>query len=110
MSMVVSTSFPIPDFDRFSRRAWGFLFGQDIQIVREEKGLSLEETARRAGMTVERWDAIEVGRVPETWQQICAMAKGLRKSRFMVASLVILYAAAWEGGPDLPGEIMQRYS
>ena len=57
MSMDVTTSLPVPDFDRFSRRAWGFLFGQDIQIVREEKGLSLEETARRAGMTVERWDA-----------------------------------------------------
>lgn len=74
------------------------------------EGLSLEETARRAGMTVEQWDAIEAGRVPETWQQICAMAKGLKQSRVMLASRVILYAAAWHGGPDLPGEIMQRYS
>lgn len=103
-----STSIPTPGFDNLSRTVWGMFFGEEIHYLREQKEVSIEETACRAGMTVEQWEAIETGRVPRTWKQICAMAKGLRESRLMVASLVIRYAAAWKDGPDLPGEIIQR--
>ena len=103
-----STSLSTPGFDNLSRTVWGMFFGEEIHSLREQKELSIEETACRAGMTVPQWEAIETGRVPRRWEQICAMADGLRESHFMVASLVIRYAGAWKDGPDLPGEIMQR--
>jgi hypothetical protein len=49
--------------------------------------------------------------VQESWEQICAIAKGLREKHEAVASLVLLYAGAWRGGRDLPGEIIsEEYS
>ena len=110
MSMVLLPYLLASDTPGLCRRIWGALFGQDIQNLREEKRLSLKGTAGRAGMTVAEWEAIEAGQVPQTWEQICAMARGLRESRLVMASLVIRYAAAWDNGPDLPGEISQRYS
>jgi transcriptional regulator with XRE-family HTH domain len=102
----------LPDFKLDTRKVWGLLFGEDIQGVRESKGLSVEETAGRAGMTFEQWEAVEAGKVPETWEQICVMAKGLGESRLVLASLVIRYSGAWDKstGQDLPGEIGQMYS
>ena len=108
MSMMFLPSILACDVKGACCRIWGALFGQDIQNLREEKRLSLEETAGRAGMTVAEWEAIEAGQVPQTWEQVCAMAKGLRESRLEMASLVLLYAGAWDDGPDLPGEISQR--
>ena len=105
-----STSLSTPGFDNLSRTVWGMFFGEEIHSLREQKELSIEEAACRAGMTVPQWEAIETGRVPRRWEQISAMADSLKEKRVAVASLVIRYAAAWEGGPDLPGEIMQRYS
>lgn len=105
-------SLPAFDVDGICRRLWGALFGQDIQGIREDKHLSVEKAARRAGMTVAAWEAIEAGRVPETWEQICSLAEGLKESRLEMASLVLLYAGAWDEGTEqnLPGEISQRYS
>ena len=100
----------LPNFELDTRKVWGLLFGEDIQGVRENKGLSVEETAGRAGMTVAEWQAIEAGQVPRNWAQICSMAEGLRESRVGIASLVLLYGGAWDKDRDLPGEIMQRYS
>ncbi len=110
MSMTSLPSHPVFDVQGLCRKVWGALFGQDIQNLREEKRLSLGDAARGAGMTVADWEAIEAGQVPKTWEQICAMARGLKESRVSLASIVLLYAAAWDNGPDLPGEISQRYS
>ena len=61
----------------FQRRVWGEFFGQFIQGVREKLGHSIEETARRAGMTASEWGAIEAGRAPRTREQLVAMAGAL---------------------------------
>ncbi len=52
MSMSFSPSLPAFNTDAICRRVWGTLFGQDIQDIRGQKGLSLDESAGRAGMTV----------------------------------------------------------
>ena len=74
-----STSLSTPGFDNLSRTVWGMFFGEEIHSLREQKELSIEETACRAGMTVPQWEAIETGRVPRRWEQICAMADGLKE-------------------------------
>ena len=68
--------------------------------------------ARRAGMTVDVWEAIEAGWVPQTWEQVCSLAEGLKETRLVMASLVLRYAGAWDkrAGQDLPGEILRLYS
>jgi hypothetical protein len=112
MSMTISPSLPVFDVDRLCRGVWGALFGQEIQGLRRDKRLSLVKSARRAGMTVAAWEAIEAGQVPQTWEQVCSLAEGLKKSRMVMASLVIRYAGAWNrsAGQDLPGEISRMYS
>ena len=35
--------------ERFRRSVWGVLFGEEIELRREEHGLSIEEAASRAG-------------------------------------------------------------
>jgi DNA-binding XRE family transcriptional regulator len=96
--------------ERFRRGVWGVLFGEEIELRREERGLSIEEVARRAGLSPDEWEDIEGGRVPESWQQLCAVADGLGEKRVVMASLVIRYAGAWEDGHGLPGQVRQIYS
>ena len=110
MSMINSPSLPDLFPEDFNRKVWAILFGQDIQGMRGEKGMSVKKAARRAGMTVEEWEAIEAGRVPETWEQVCAMAESLEESRVSMASIVFLYAGAWDKGAGLLQEISQLYS
>jgi transcriptional regulator with XRE-family HTH domain len=113
MSIEFSPSAAVFHVDLLCRKVWAALFGEHIQGIREEKGISIEEAARRAGMTVAEWVAIEASRVPESWEQICAIAKGLKEKRVAVASLVLLYAGAWEKdqyGRNLPQEISQQDS
>jgi len=108
MSMSFSPSPSAFDVDGLCRKVWAILFGEEIQGIREEKGISLDEAAGRAGMTVAEWEAVEAGRVPRTWEQVCAMAVGLRERRLELASLVVRYSGAW--GDDFPQQISQRYS
>ena len=62
-------------------------------------------------MTVAEWEAIEAGQVPQTWEQSLRDGQGRSgRAGLEMASLVLLYAGAWDDGPDLPGEISQRYS
>ena len=96
--------------ERFRRGVWGVLFGEEIELRREERGLSLEEAASRAGLSPEEWEDIEAGQVPESWQQLCALADGLGEKRVVMASLVIRYAGAWEDGHGLPDRVRQIYS
>ena len=53
---------------------------------------------------------MEAGQVPETWEQLCALGKGLGEKKLVMASLVILYAGAWEDKSSLPSQVRHRYS
>lgn len=110
MSMECSFTSFLSDPARFRRGLWGVLFGQEIQLQREERGLSVEDAASRAGLSTQNWRAMEAGQVPETGEQLCAVAEGLGEKRVVMASLVIRYAGAWEDGHRLPGRIRQVYS
>jgi DNA-binding XRE family transcriptional regulator len=107
-SLLVSAFFQDPE--RFRRGIWGVLFGEAIQLRREEKGLSIEEAAGRAGLSSQDWETMEAGQVPESWPQLCAVAEGLGEKRVVMASLVIRYAGAWEDGHGLPGQVRHIYS
>jgi DNA-binding XRE family transcriptional regulator len=87
---------PLPHPGHFRRGVWGALFGEEIQLRREERGISIEDAAERAGLSIENWQDLEAGQVPESWEQLCALAKGLGEKRVVMASLVIRYAGAWE--------------
>ena len=39
--------------ERFRRAVWGVLFGEEIELRREERGLTAEEAAGRAGLPPE---------------------------------------------------------
>ena len=76
MSMSCSLTTLFHDPERFNRGVWGALFGEEIQLRREERGLSVEQAAQRAGLRSEDWQAIEAGQVPESWEQVCAVGDG----------------------------------
>jgi hypothetical protein len=97
------------DPEHFHRGVWGVLFGEEIQFRRQERGLSIENAAEQAGNSVEEWQAIEAGQVPECWEQLCAVGEGLGEERVIMASLVILYAGAWDENHGLPGQVRQMY-
>lgn len=86
----------------FRRLMWGTLFGRDVAVMRRRKGRSVREAARRADMTTAAWKAVEAGRVPRTWEQLCQLATGLEESREEMASIVLLYAGAWGRKHGLP--------
>ena len=109
MAYSLSSSF-FQDSERFHRGVWGVLFGEEIQLRRQERGISIEDAAERAGFSIEEWQDMEAGQVPESWQQLCAVAEGLRETRVEMASLVIRYAGAWEDGYGLPGRVRKIYS
>jgi len=98
------------DPECFRRGFWGVLFGEELQLQRQKRGLSIENAAERAGNSVEEWQAIEAGQVPESWEQLCAVGEGLGEKKIVMASLVILYAGAWEDSHGLPDQVRHRYS
>jgi DNA-binding XRE family transcriptional regulator len=107
-SSLVSSFFQDPE--RFRRGVWGMLFGEEIQLRRQERGPSVEDAAERAGLSAADWQAIEDGQAPESWEQLCAVGEGLGEKRVVMASLVIRYAGAWEDGHGLPGQVRHIYS
>lgn len=83
MSMASSlASWFFRDPERFRRGVWGMLFGEEIQLRREERGLSVEDAAERAGLSAADWQAIEDGQAPESWDQVCAVGEGLNPRSF----------------------------
>ena len=111
MSMESSLAYSFfRDPECFRRGVWGVLFGEEIQFRRQERRLSMEEAAERAGISVEEWQAVEAGQVPESWEQLCAVGEGLGEKRVIMASLVILYAGAWEDFHGLPDQVRHMYS
>jgi transcriptional regulator with XRE-family HTH domain len=95
MSNMFLASLPGSSRAAFQRRVWGEFFGQLIQGVREKLGRSIEETARRAGMTALQWESIEAGQVPRTRKQLAAMAGALDVDWTGMASLAVLCRQAW---------------
>jgi DNA-binding XRE family transcriptional regulator len=110
MSMISSPFLPDLFPEDFNRNVWAILFGQDIEGMRKKKGMSVKKAARRAGMTVKQWVAIEAGKVLETQEQVCALAEGLEESQVSMASIVLLYAGAWDKDTGLPRKIRRLYS
>jgi transcriptional regulator with XRE-family HTH domain len=95
MSIMFPASFSRSRRAAFQRQVWGQFFGMLIQGAREEKGRSIEETARLAGMTVSEWEEIEAGRVPSTREQLVSMASALEVDWNGMASLAVLCRRAW---------------
>jgi transcriptional regulator with XRE-family HTH domain len=77
------------------RRAWVGFFGSMIRSAREDKGLSIEETAPRAGMTTAEWEAMEEGQVPGTREQLAAIAEALEADLDAIVALAVLCRQAW---------------
>lgn len=79
----------------YQRQVWAEFFGTMIRSVRENKGRSLEATAPRAGMSAARWQAMEEGQVPETREQLVAIAEALEADLDAIAALAVLCRQAW---------------
>jgi Helix-turn-helix domain len=77
------------------RRLWGEFFGDMIREARQQRGRSIEEAARLAGMEVPEWEAVEAGQVPGTRGQLQAMAIGLDIEWGVMGFLAILHSPAW---------------
>src|SRR5579863_1831325 len=95
MSSLFPASLPRSSHAAFQRQVWGEFFGMLIQGVREKLGHSIEETARRSGMTASQWEVIEAGKVPRAREQLVAMAEALEVDRSGMASLAVLCRQAW---------------
>jgi transcriptional regulator with XRE-family HTH domain len=94
MSMLFET-LQTSDLDH-SRGSWRRLFGRFMQGAREAAGRSIEETARLAGMDATEWAAIEAGtRLPDTRQQLQAIAEALEMEWLAMAETVLLCRDAW---------------
>jgi transcriptional regulator with XRE-family HTH domain len=53
-------------------------FAEKLQAVRKQQGMSVEEAAKRAGITVAEWERFEtadnrIGRVPMLWVLAAAL-------------------------------------
>jgi len=78
----------------FRRKTWGNVFGGLFREARLERGRSVEDAARAAGMEVSEWEAVEAGQVPD-WAKACRMADALGVDRMGIASLVLFCREAW---------------
>lgn len=80
----------------YERQVWGEFFGELIRSAREERQLSVEAAAVRAGMSAAAWEAIEAGTVPATREQLQALAVGLDVEWCGLAGLALFCRGAWE--------------
>ena len=94
MSTALKMSTFLPSSYLF-RQSMGRLFGFGIQEARKKAGLSLEQAARRSGMEVSAWAAIEEGQVPQDFNQLHAMADAMEISFDRIANMVLLCRDAW---------------
>jgi hypothetical protein len=79
MSMTVSTSSVRRSAEY--RRLCGQIFGDHIRAARIRDGRPLAELAPKAGITVEEWEEIEAGRVPDTWEHVLLLVMVLELDR-----------------------------
>jgi transcriptional regulator with XRE-family HTH domain len=83
-------------YTAFRRKNWGNFFGGMLCEARLERGRSVEDAARAAGMEVSEWEAVEAGQVPASRELIHRMADGLGVDRKAVACLVLFCREAWD--------------
>ena len=95
MSSLFPSRPPRSPYALAQRRLWGELFGDMIREARQQRGRSIEEAARLAGMEVSGWKTVEAGQVPGTREQLQAMATGLDIEWVVMGFLAILHRKAW---------------
>ena len=79
------------------RGFWTRLFAAGVEHARNATGRSVEEAARLAGMKLYQWMALEAGRwLPQTGEQLWAIAGALEMSDERIANWVLLCSSAWE--------------
>jgi hypothetical protein len=86
----------IQDQAKWLRRFWSGIFAGGIENARHATGRSIEETARLAGMDLSEWMSFEAGGwLPQTPEQLRAVAGALEMSYDRMASWVRLCWSAW---------------
>ena len=97
MSTVSKMSLSLPSsYLTEERQSMGRLFSYCIHETRKKADLSIEEAARLSGMDVSEWMAIEEGSVPQDINRLRAMADAMQISFDKIATLVLVFRAAWE--------------
>ena len=82
----------------FVRRLfWARTFGLFLRELRNQKGKSIEEAARRAGMETHEWQAIEKGYPPEP-AHLDQMAVALEVDPNVISGLVTFCSDGWDDG------------
>ena len=81
MSMAISASPSTPRRSPAYRRLCAQAFAEHIRAARRRDGRALAELAPLAGLTVEEWEEIEAGRVPDTWEHVLLLVAVLRLDR-----------------------------
>jgi transcriptional regulator with XRE-family HTH domain len=80
------------------RRFFTGIFASGIENARMAAGRSINEAARLAGMELSEWMALEAGGLlPQTPEQLRAIAGALAVDFDWMASWVLLCWSAWEG-------------
>lgn len=90
------TPLPLTADAGYFQGVWSRFFGNFMQSAREKGGWSVEQTAVLAGMDAAEWLAIEAGtHLPNTRQQLEAMADALEMEWATMAEIVLLCRQAW---------------
>jgi len=81
-----------------ARRFFTSIFASAIQNTRKAAGRSIPDAARLAGMELSEWMALEAGGLlPQTSEQLSAIAGALEVDYDWMANWVVLCWSAWEG-------------
>lgn len=81
---------------RDRRRTWGEMFGRFIRHDRLNKGRSVEECARLAGMGLIDWELLEAGQVPATRDQLRSIAAALDMEWSGMVMIAFFCRGAWD--------------
>jgi hypothetical protein len=80
-----------------ARRFYAGMFASGIENARMAAGRSIPEAARLAGMELSEWMALEAGAwLPQTSEQLRAIAGALEMDYDRLASFTLLCWSAWE--------------
>jgi hypothetical protein len=80
-----------------ARRSWAGIFSTGIENARKLTGRSISEASHLAGMELSEWMALEAGAwLPQTSEQLRAIAGALEMDYDRLASFTLLCWSAWE--------------